>query len=145
MQQKLYLPKQDYRNWRAVASLADTLCAVVEPTATAIEDAHMKHCCKNNYSLIHITKRNCVKKGCQAERQHQEKYLSLQAALLQASEVMSKADKRTSTLCMNAHLCDSCQWVFGASLLTHENQCQVVTFCWERQSYPSKIYNLLMV
>jgi hypothetical protein len=36
MQQKLYSPKQDYRNRRAISSLADTLSTVVEPVLSSI-------------------------------------------------------------------------------------------------------------
>ena len=59
---------------------ASTLAYTVNyAAATAIEDARMKHCCKNNYCLIHITKKrgDCEKKRGAKQRGNVKKSIFL--------------------------------------------------------------------
>jgi hypothetical protein len=70
MQQEPNSPKQDYWNWRAIASLANTLITVVEPVpmpllssmlaaATALEMSVWNTVVISTLVLIHITIINC--------------------------------------------------------------------------------------
>ena len=63
-----FFPCRHLNHSRGASTLAYT---VNYAAATAIEDARMKHCCKNNYCLIHSLKKGGLweEEGRQAESQ----------------------------------------------------------------------------